>query len=199
MADSHYRWSKEHHRLRRPRIIRFSIDGNWSTEDMGEFCLALDDLYMLLTALETTMTRSPSGARSKFKGDIRRHSRWLRECNPGSPFLQIIKVRYGSPGFQDVAGIGIIVGHLKDFILKIIENVSGRKRRQLIDKQLEIENARKFLQLADDYNLTDEEVAFLIEAVNERQRTIARLVGQKKLLGAKDGGSMSFRKYSSKH
>ena len=128
------RWSKEDRRKWLPRIIRFSIDGKWSTEDMGAFCLALDDLYMLLTALETTMLRSPEGARGQFKHKLRYHSRWLRECNPGSPFLEIIKIRYGSPGFQDVAGVGVIVGHLKDFVLQIIENVTNRKRRALEEK-----------------------------------------------------------------
>lgn len=142
-----YRWSEEHKKKRALRIIRFSIRGRWSTEDMGEFCLALDDLYMLLDALETTMLRDPGGARGKFKTDLKHHGRWLRECNPGMPFLRIIKIRYGSPGFQDVAGVGVIVGHIKDFILQIIENMTNRKRRRLENRQLEIENARKFLEL----------------------------------------------------
>src|SRR5690349_14751666 len=141
-----YRWSEEHKKKQAPRIIRFSIRGRWSTEDMGEFCLALDDLYMLLQALETTMLRDPRGARGKFKTDVRHHSRWLRECNPGMPFLRIIKIRYGSPGFQDVAGLGVIVGHIKEFVLQILDNVANRKRRRLENKQLEIENARKFLE-----------------------------------------------------
>lgn len=192
-----HRWSDEHRKKLAPRVIRFSIAGRWSTEDMGEFCLALDDLYMLLDALETTMLRDSSGARGKFKKDLKYHSEWLRECNPGVPFLRIIKIRYGSPGFQDIAGAGVIVGHIKDFVLGIIDNVSNRKKRRLENKQLEIENARKFLELADDYNLTDEETMGLINAINERQRKISRLVAERKVISVRDAGRLSIRKYFS--
>jgi hypothetical protein len=175
---------------RDPRIIRFSIDGKWSVEDTGQFCLDLDDLYMLLESLNTTMYRSPEGPRGKYKRPLRDISKWLKSCNPGADFFRIIEIRYGSAGIQDVAGVGVIVGHLKDFILTIIENVTSRKSRSLKIREAEIENARRYLELRKDYNLTDEEALFLIEEINVRQLNIKRLIREGKLVSAKDIGEL---------
>ncbi|HYX71480.1 MAG TPA: hypothetical protein VE732_01810 [Nitrososphaera sp.] len=171
-------------------IIRFNIEGKWSTEEMGTFFLDLDDLYMLLESLEAAYFRIPSGPRGRFKRDLRSISKQLKGFNPGAEFLRIVQIQYGSPGIQDIAGVGVIVGHVKDFILKIIENVSSRRERELRNTELEIENARRFLQLRRDYNLTEEELIYLIQEINTRQRNIEQLIRENKLISVEEVGQL---------
>ncbi len=100
--------------------------------------------------------------------------------------LQVRQIKYSSPGFVDLAGIGAIVGHIKDFILAIIPSV--RKKRQLENKKLEeeiqgirIENALKFVQLAKDLGYTGSELRELINWVDERQETFIQLADKRKI------------------
>jgi len=48
---------------------------------------------------------------------------------------------------QDLAGLGAVVGHLKDLLVKILELAASRERRHLENEALRIENARKRLRL----------------------------------------------------
>ena len=162
-------------------LIRFNIDGTWTPAEMGMFLLDLDDLYMLHITLEAVKVRTPGGAWGR-EYDLRRISEFMKDANPRSVFLELIRIQYGSPGITDFAGLGEIVGHIKEFVLKIIENVSSRDERQLRNTQLEIENARAFLQLQKDYNLSQDDLRILIEQINRRQQRIARLVTQGKLV-----------------
>jgi len=111
------------------RIIRFRIDGEWSAEEMGQFFLDLDDLYMLINMLLVLMVRAPSGPRGQMKHELRFFSQWLRSANPDSKFLEVVQIHYGSPGIQDLVGVGEIVGHIKEFILKIIEKCFFASRK----------------------------------------------------------------------
>jgi hypothetical protein len=171
-------------------IIRFEIDGEWSAEEMGQFFVDLDELYMLLTTLQTIQFRDPSGPRGKMKHELRYFSEWIKSANPHSKFLQVIKVQYGSPGIQDLVGVGEIVGHIKEFILKIIENISSRRERELKNTQLELENARQFLQLRKDYDLNEEELLFLVKEINTRQRRLEKLIREGKIITVKEVGQL---------
>jgi len=162
-------------------LIRFNIDGTWTPDEMGMFLLDLDDLYMLHIALEAVKFHIPGG-KWNMEYDLRRISEVMKSYNPNSVFLELIRIQYGSPGITDLVGMGEIVGHIKEFILKIIKNVSSMDKRQLRNAQLEIENARAFLQLQKDYNRSQEDLHNLIEQINRRQQRIARLVTQGKLV-----------------
>ncbi len=65
--------------------------------------------------------------------------------------LEIRRLDYASPGVSDLAGIGLIVGHVKDFVHKLIDRRDTQRQRDLKDEKLaveiehmRIENARNF-------------------------------------------------------
>lgn len=102
--------------------------------------------------------------------------------------LQLRKIEYGSPGFSDLAGAGEAIGHVKDFILKLIEHwVTRRQRnleneeRELKNQRLRIENCREFVQLAKDCGYTEAEPRRLFNWVDERQETYIILIENEKL------------------
>ena len=56
--------------------------------------------------------------------------------------LEVRCIEYASPGFTDLAGIGTVVGHLKDLIIKLIERRDSRRRSNLEEERLALENER---------------------------------------------------------
>lgn len=104
--------------------------------------------------------------------------------------LQVRRINYASPGFSDLAGIGAVIGHVKEFILKLIERRDVRRKRQLDEErvalendQLRIENARKYVALARDLGYSETEIRFLVAHVDRKQDTLLRLIEQQKLRG----------------
>ena len=102
--------------------------------------------------------------------------------------LRLRRIQFASPGFKDLAGFGEIVGHLKDFLLRIIELcVDRRKRnlendeRELRNQSLRINNARDFLGLSRDYGYSETETRRLVSIVDERQETFVHLVESGKM------------------
>jgi hypothetical protein len=75
------------------------------------------------------------------------------------------------PNIKDIAGLGEIVGHIKDFLLKIIETRSAREERRLRNESLRLKNTFKFLALAKKYNLTPEELKYYKGLANGGQDT----------------------------
>jgi hypothetical protein len=66
--------------------------------------------------------------------------------------VKVRRVRYESPGLKDIAGVGEIVGHVKDFVLAVINLCVDRQKRKhkneersLKNDQLRIENAANLL------------------------------------------------------
>jgi len=72
--------------------------------------------------------------------------------------LEIRRIEYGSPGFKDLAGLGDIVGHIMEFIFRLIEHRSRREKRKLENDRLRIENAREFVQLAKECGYTEADI-----------------------------------------
>lgn len=106
--------------------------------------------------------------------------------------LEVRRIEYGSPGFKDLAGVGEIVRHIKDFVFSIIEHRALRRRRQLEDERkdlenerLRIENARKFVQLAKECGYTESETRKLMAWVDDRQGTFIQLVEDGKITSVK--------------
>ncbi|GIW81202.1 MAG: hypothetical protein KatS3mg105_3009 [Gemmatales bacterium] len=104
--------------------------------------------------------------------------------------LEVRRIRYESPGVTDIAGIGAIVGHIKDFILRIIEYCSQRPQRNLDNARREaevtamrIENAQKLVALASDLGYDRAEVRKLVGFVDTKQEVIIQVVDLAKLVG----------------
>jgi hypothetical protein len=103
--------------------------------------------------------------------------------------LEIIRIEYGSPGFQDFLGVGTIVGHIKDFIIAIIEHRAMRERRNLENerirqeiRRLQLENAREFIRLATEIGIPYAKLKKHLAWVEERQETFINLIEDGKIL-----------------
>lgn len=113
------------------------------------------------------------------------------------PAFEVRRVRYGSEGFKDLAGAGDIVGHIKDFVLRIIEmfisrkqraaliekaqleNDERRKRLEQLDVEIEIqkvEAATRYVQLMRDVGFTKSQIKSAIQSVGNRGDLIGSLV-----------------------
>jgi hypothetical protein len=68
---------------------------------------------------------------------------------------------------KDIAGLGELAGHIKDLIVKIIEHRSHRVERHLRNERLRLQNARTFLQMASDFNMTPKDLKSCIHLANQ--------------------------------
>lgn len=71
---------------------------------------------------------------------------------------------------KDVAGLGEVVGHVKDLLLKIIKLVSAREERRLRNESLRLDNTLKFLDTAKKHNLSPERLKYYEELANGSAR-----------------------------
>jgi hypothetical protein len=74
------------------------------------------------------------------------------------------------PNIKDIAGLGEVVGHVKDFLLKIIETWTAREERRLRNESLRLKNTSKFLALSKRYHLTPEQLIHYENLVNSPPR-----------------------------
>ncbi len=105
--------------------------------------------------------------------------------------LAIMKIKYGSPGFEDLAGIGKIIEQLLNFLRWVIEYFgSGEVRKldnetkRLSNEGMRIWNARQYVQLAKEW-YGESEFRSIVSSVDERQSTLIDLIKDGKILSAK--------------
>ncbi|MEZ5399175.1 MAG: hypothetical protein R2729_05860 [Bryobacteraceae bacterium] len=105
--------------------------------------------------------------------------------------LVVQRVLYGSPGIKDLVGLGEIVGHVKDLLVRLIDHCSTRRqrsleneRRELENQQLQVEIAKQFVGLAQELGYTKKEMRQLVSAVVLEQRPLVRLVAAGKITSA---------------
>ena len=104
--------------------------------------------------------------------------------------LEVRRVSYASPGLKDLAGFGEIIGHVKDFLVYLLEFRERRRQlnleneeRELRNDSLRIDNARRFVRLRKESVRADAEERRLIQWVDERQQTFIDLIDQQKISG----------------
>jgi hypothetical protein len=107
--------------------------------------------------------------------------------------LHVRRVSYASPGSIDLVGIGAVVGHIKDFMLKPIERHDSKRHRELSDEReeldnerLRLENARTFVALARDLGYTEVEVRRLVSYVDDKQQFFVQVIDDDKLRGVSE-------------
>jgi hypothetical protein len=112
--------------------------------------------------------------------------------------LAVQRVRYASPGSIDLVGIGAVMGHVKDFAVKMIERHDNKRQRKLSDERaalendrLRIENARNFVALARELGYTETEIRRLVAHVDEKQEVLVRLIDERKLIAVAGTGEKS--------
>ena len=195
-------------------VIHFDVDERWMVVDVEKFSSAILFLYklgMLIDFIERSY-------RGKREGNF-----WLdklyRENEPLNTEhldflldnyyypkteieyaqLEVLQVKYSSPGVVDLVGLGVVVGHIKEFILKTIEiAVESEKRKlenQLKEEEIQkkrIENAFEYLKLLKECGYTQDEIKPLALTIDEKQNTVFELALQGKV---KDVELMSYSKF----
>lgn len=200
------------------RILRLDLDGGWSAEELGRVLVNLSDLYNLRLFLE--LLREDIQEWARYFPDLldfppfARHRLRQHPYRPWFPLwqglpplddsclsrlseliapeerLKVWRVEYASPGFSDLAGLGAVIGHLKDFILKLIERRDGRRSRALSEERAELENeslriqnARNLVALGRDLGYSETEMRTLFRHVDEKQDLVFGLITQRKIKG----------------
>ena len=115
----------------------------------------------------------------------------IAELLEGHERLLVQRVIYGSPRIKDLVGVGEIVGHLKDMLVRLIDHCSTRRqrnlendRRELENRKLELEVAKEFVALARDIGYTKREMRQLVAKTVEQQQPLVRLITAGKIVSA---------------
>jgi tetratricopeptide (TPR) repeat protein len=157
-------------------VLRLGIDGRWTVYEMSKMFSILGDLYnfTLATAIIKNQFESIKSSHEdeekKTLEFIKLHDIYfplLKSTNFTEHFrtstegeeLTIKSIHYGSPGTQDITGIGQAIKHILDFVIKIIEHYSSKKERALKnyakelaieEKKLTIEKKKKEIKLGNE-------------------------------------------------
>jgi hypothetical protein len=135
----------------------------------------------------------PASLRSEFAPSLANPeglARWEELFEPQER-LVVRRVIYGSPGVNDLAGIGEIIGHIKDLLVHILEHWSARRQRDLENDRRELENEQLQIQVAKDYvglareiGYSKREIRQLVASVVREQRPLIQLVAAGKVTSA---------------
>ncbi|MBS1807311.1 MAG: hypothetical protein JST84_03860 [Acidobacteria bacterium] len=178
------------------QIIRINISDDWSASDIATFLHELDYLYNLGLRIVAAATSNEQQRQIEMWAEKSVLSDHTKNQYPRAE-LEVCQIHYSSPGFTDLGGMGTVIGHIKDFLLRLIDYRVQSRRRALEDDliaventkktlenetimlknvQLRIENARQFLELAKTNGFTEEEIKKMIPPVVQVQETLVRLV-----------------------
>ncbi|MEP3334170.1 hypothetical protein [Sedimentitalea sp.] len=173
--------------------FRLRIEGSWSAKEMGQLFQSCETIYAHL---------------AQFYGK-ELYREYRRQSNDPTPtgnadgrdkLLRVISISYSSPGWADLAGAGELTGHLKDFILGVVDRVIERKdrdqQRQLTATQIEaasLENYSKQLELidrtfdlADRTDLSDSQRQSILTSILAASRPLGTAVAEGRLVSVED-------------
>ncbi len=149
------------------RTIRIEIDGNWTVEDMASFLVNLNDLYSFRYQLghfqrELYKVTNAAYLVAAMYGSVKLNRLSVGDPTEGfdrgfdfEPSASLVKhplllthVRYGSPGVTDVTGLAGIVGHIKDFLTRVIEWSLTKTQRDLENQARDLSNHKQQIENA---------------------------------------------------
>lgn len=97
--------------------------------------------------------------------------------------LEVTQLQYASPGFSDFTGIGSVVGHLKDLIIRWVEHRETREGRKIENLKgqveldlLKIDRMKKFSLLLKEVGFSDEDVKKILSKEIEHLTTVRGLI-----------------------
>ena len=203
------------------KIMRLEIDGQWTADDMINSIKAVQDLYNLRLILQFEYEEwlewrefyhelkffPPFRKRMQARLFFEREnfpscktiiplsedelSRVSELCYPNE-VLNIRRIKYGSKGIKDLAGIGEIIGHVKDFILELIHIRKDKEKRSLENEErklknqhLQLENAQKYVELAKSIGLKKSEIRQLVRLADNKQDKLVDLIDEGKIYGVR--------------
>src|ERR1019366_1212415 len=112
-----------------PRVIAVYIAGAWSADDFSQLLRNLEDTYNLSAVLAAGLL-GEGHVREQFFPLDRRKVRHLAGQRIEAP-LAVIRLQYASPGSVDLVGLGTLAGHVKEFLLGLLDRYQNRRFRQL--------------------------------------------------------------------
>ena len=200
------------------KILRVEIDGTWTADEFSDSLRSITEIYGLRAVLGieqqslNEMEMYYEVANLPFRGVPRRLraaylaygfplSTPLIDSNNPSGALRLLepneqlyveKIQFASPGFKDLAGLGEIVGHVKEFLQTLINVAVHTPRRRLEEEKLaedvetkRIENARSFVGLAKDLGYSNAKIRQLIGWTDDRQAKLLPLAREGKIRGVR--------------
>ena len=205
--------------LYRHQVCRSDL-GTWTLDEFSDSLRSIGDIYGLRAVLaieqqgrdaDESFSGVPFGLRrlpphlqkapSRKLGIIfpvfhplinpRNPTEALRVLEPGER-LYVKRIQFASPGFTDLAGLGTIVGHVKDFLFKLIDLCTTTKQREhenekrkLENDQMRIENIRNFASVAKDIGYTSAEMRLIVRAFFDKQAPLIPLIEEGKIHGVR--------------
>ena len=101
-------------------LLRLHIDGEWKAAEFASFFKELHDLYQSASFTYRVVARAPEEHDEVF----------LRMSRAARP-IEVRKIAYGSRGFTDLAGLGVLVRELREFVQFLIVHFREREDRKL--------------------------------------------------------------------
>lgn len=173
--------------------FRIRIDGAWSAKEMGELFASLDAIYKDISRFHSL----------QFYREVAKQSNDplpVGNSDGRDLLLKVTQVSYSSPGWADFLGAGEVMGHLKDFVLGIIDRILERKDRAL-DRQLRsveieaaaLENYSKRLEIMDKTfdltertDLTDGQRQQLLTSMVQSMRVLGKAAAEGRIRSVED-------------
>lgn len=205
------------------KILRVEIDGKWTSDEFSDSLRSIGDIYGLRAILaieqQSREEEEKSLERRLRRRALRRRTAAYRRhdiifpafdllINPSNPtealrFLEpgerlyVTRIQFASPGFTDLAGLGTIVGHVKDFLIWLIDLCTKRRQRELENEkrklenqQIELENEKKSLEnvrayvsVARELGYTNTDMRLIVSSISDRQAKLIPLIQQGKIRG----------------
>lgn len=103
------------------QTFRIKIDGRWTALEMAESHLAIRELYNIYLWIGAVHYKQSKLAASEMYPPA------LPPDLSARIELSVRQIQYASPGFKDLAGIGEVVGHIRDLIIHLIENHNSER------------------------------------------------------------------------
>ncbi|MGN7100335.1 hypothetical protein ACTHR6_01915 [Ralstonia holmesii] len=201
------------------QVLRINIDGRWEASEFAASFSALDRLYTFRLGLEMEYEELRELRRfyfdTPFPSSMRYMRRWavaarssllhpdraplvsaarisaISELLEPDERLVVRRISYASPGIKDLAGIGEIIGHVKDLLLHLIDLWSTRRQRSLENERRELENqqlqvaiAKEFVSFAKELGYSQGEMRQIVALVIREQQPLVRLITKGKITSA---------------
>ncbi len=171
------------------RIFRIHIASTWSASEMAELFKSAEIIY-------TQFTRFHSSELYRKIAQQQNQPETSGNSDGKGSLLMVRRVSFSSPGWIDLAGLGEVIGHVKDLILgltdRIIERQDREQERQLTAASIEaamLDNYSKQLDLIDQTmnlvnrnDLNDATRSQILTQIMQAQRPIANGVAAGRIL-----------------
>ena len=159
--------------------LRIDIGGEWDIEDFREYFWALDRICFLF--------RDALDPREGVDKPLSRLA---------PPIPTVTRIDFASAGITDITGVGAVVGHLKDLIIRAIDLWADNpmRRAHALQEQeklraMQIQNARDVVQLVSEARqqglLSDKGFERLVRELEYPQDALRFLVASGRITGAR--------------